>query len=119
MEIITINGTVLPPPSRFKVVRADIDSSDTTRNEVGVLMRDRVRHGVYKLELEFNVKKGSEIALIESVITGPSFSVRFPDTTGFVTRRMYVGDRDKEVVLYKDGDFDEIRWDLSFNLIEY
>ena len=119
MEIITINGAVLPPPSTYSVTRSDIDSSDTTRNEVGVLQRDRVRQGVYKLELEFNVKKGHEIALIESVISGASMNVRFPDTTGFITKKMYVGDRQKDVVLYNGGDFDEIRWNFKFNLIEY
>jgi hypothetical protein len=32
---------------------------------------------------------------------------------------MYVGDRKKDVVLYNGGVSDEIRWDLSFNLVEY
>lgn len=119
LEIITIDGVVLPTPSTLSVSMADLDSPDTTRNEQGVLQRDRIRQGVYKVELEFNVKKGSEIQIIESAIINSTLNVTFPDTTGRITRKMYVGDRKKNVVLYKNGVFDEVRWNLSFNLVEY
>ena len=119
MEIITIDGVVLPAPTSLSVSMSDLDSPDTTRNEQGVLQRDRVREGVYKVELEFNVKKGNEIQLIESAIKNAKLSVTFPDTTGRITKEMYVGDRSKNVVLYNGGVSDEIRWDLRFNLVEY
>ena len=119
MEIITIDGVVLPAPTSLSVSMSDLDSPDTTRNEQGVLQRDRVREGVYKIELEFNVKKGNEIQLIESAIKNAKLNVTFPDTTGRITKEMYVGDRSKNVVLYNGGVSDEIRWDLRFNLVEY
>lgn len=119
LSIITINGVDLPHPSSLSVGMQDLDSPDTTRNEQGVLQRDRIRQGVYKVELVFNAKKGHEIALIEQAITGANLSVTFPDSAGRVTREMYVGDRTKDIVLYKNGDFNEMRWNLSFNLVEY
>lgn len=119
MNIIRINGVSLPPPSSLKVSMQDLDSEGTTRNERGVLQRDRIREGVYKIELTFNAKKGSEIQIIESAIKPAKLSVTFPSTTGMITKQMYVGDRTKEVVLYNGGDFDNIRWTLSFNLVEY
>lgn len=119
MAIITIDGVDLPSPSTLKVSMQDLDSPDTTRNEVGVLQRDRVRGGVYKIELSFNVKRGSDIQIVESAIQNASLEVTFPDTTGRITKTMYAGDRSKEVILYNNGVVDETRWSLSFNLIEY
>lgn len=119
MEIITIDGSVLPHPSSYKVLKSDLDSPDTTRNEEGVLQRDRIRQGVYKIELEFRNKKGNEIQSIESVIHKSKLNVTFPDTTGRISKEMYVGDRNKEMVLYNNGVVDETRWTLNFNLVEY
>lgn len=119
MDIITIDGVVLPAPSTLSIGMQDLDSPDTSRNEQGILQRDRVREGVYKIELAFNVKKGNEIQIIESAIKNAKLNVTFPDTTGMITKEMYVGDRKKDVVLYNGGVSDEIRWDLSFNLVEY
>lgn len=119
MRIVTINGVKLPPPTSLGVSMQDLDSEDTTRNERGYLQRDRVRAGVYKLELQFNAKKGSEIQIIESTLRNSKLTVTFPDTSGMVTKQMYVGDRTKDIVLYKGGKVDEVRWNLNFNLVEY
>lgn len=119
MDIITIDGVALPHPSTLQILKSDLDSPDTTRNELGMLQRDRIRQGVYKIELEFRNKTGSEIATIESVIQGAKLTVKFPDTNGLITKEMYVGDRTKEVVLYNNGVVSETRWTLNFNLVEY
>lgn len=119
MAIITIGGVTLPHPSSISVASQDLDSPDTTRNEMGYLQRDRVRAGVYKLGLEFAAKTGPEITSIESAISPASFDVTFPDSSGMVTKTMYVGDRTKSLDLYKGGDFDEMRWTISFDLIEF
>lgn len=118
MSIVSINGVQLPPPTSLKVGKQDLDSPDSTRNERGYLQRDRIRQGMYKIELEFNVKTGNEIQLIESAIQGASLNVTFPDTSGKITKTMYVGDRNKEIVLYNSNP-DKVRWSLSFNLVEY
>ena len=119
MAIITIDGVDLPAPSELSIGRMDLDSSDTTRNELGFLQRDRIRQGLYKIELAFKVKNSSEIHTIESVIANKELNVTFPTPQGFVTKRMYVGDRSLNVALYDNYSTDDIRWDMSFNLIEY
>lgn len=119
MEIITINGVVLPSPSNMIINGNDIDSSGTVRNEIGVLLRDRIRADVYIIDLEFKNMLGSEVALIESAIEANTLTVRFPDTTGFVTKQMYLVDPSKQLVFYNKDNFDYSRWDISFGLEEY
>lgn len=119
MEIITINGVVLPSPTNIEINGDDINSSGTVRNEVGVLLRDRIRADVYTIDLEFNNMLGNEIALIESAIESKTLSVRFPDTTGFITKSMYLVSPNKRLVTYDNDDFDNNRWNMSFTLEEY
>ncbi len=119
MAIITIDSVVLPNPSALSVTKQDLDSPDSTRNEVGYLQRYRIRQGVYKVSLTFNAKTAVEIEDIESTLTPSMISVTFPDSGGMVTKDMYVGDRSKSIVLYSNGDFNTMRWNLSFDLIEY
>lgn len=116
--MITIDGVDLPTPSKFKITRADLDSGDTHRNELGYLQRDRVRQGLYKLELEF-IGTSPEIHTIESAISPVAVNVTFPTPTGRITRRMYAGDRNGPEMVKNDKVTDKIYWRLSFNLIEY
>ncbi|GMG96860.1 DUF6711 family protein [Tepidimicrobium xylanilyticum] len=118
MAMITIDGVDLPSPSVFKIPRSDLDSGDTGRNELGVLQRDRIRQGIYKIELEWKGINSSDLYLIESAIEPAELNVTFPTPTGMATKTMYAGDRNVEMVKY-DKDFDKIRWNISFNLIEY
>lgn len=119
MSMISIDGVDLPAPSKFKIQRSDLDSSDTYRNELGVLQRDRIRQGIYKIELEFNGKTSSEIHTIESAIEPAKLKVTFPSPTGTTTKTMYVGDRNGPEMVKNDEDYNKIRWNISFNLIEY
>lgn len=118
MAMITIDGVDLPSPSSFKIPRSDLDSGDTGRNELGVLQRDRIRQGIYKIELEWKGINSSDLYLIESAIEPAELNVTFPTPTGLVTKKMYAGDRNVEMVKY-DKDLDKNRWNISFNLIEY
>ena len=118
MAMITIDGVDLPSPSSFKIPRSDLDSGDTGRNELGVLQRDRIRQGIYKIELEWKGINSSELHLIESAIEPAEVNVTFPTPTGMATKKMYAGDRNVEMIMY-DDNFDKIRWNISFNLIEY
>jgi len=118
MAMISIDGVDLPAPSVFKIPQSDLDSSDTGRNELGILQRDRIRQGLYKIELEWKGITSSQLHLIESAIEPSEINVTFPTATGMKTKKMYAGDRNVEIVKY-DKDFDKIRWNISFNLIEY
>lgn len=111
MARITINGVGLPAPTSYKIPRFDLDSSDTNRNEAGYMQRDRVRQGIYKIELEWRMLTSTEVNKIESAIQPSSVSVTFPTPKGMVTKRMYAGDRKIDMVANN-------RWNISFNLIE-
>ena len=117
MAIITIDGVDLPAPSIFKIQQSDLDSSDTNRNEEGYLQRDRIRQGIYKLELEWKGITNAQLATILNAIKPASVSVKFPTEKGRVTKTMYVGDRKSEIVKYRNEN--DIRWNLSFTLTEY
>ncbi|MEY8416660.1 DUF6711 family protein [Tissierella praeacuta] len=119
MSIISIDGVDLPAPSTFNINRFDMDSSDTNRNELGELQRDRIRQGIYKIELEFKGKTSSEVHLIETSIEPSKIKVTFLSPIGKTTKIMYVGDRKGPEMVKNDKVVDKIRWNISFNLIEY
>lgn len=96
MNIIEIDSTPMPTPimGGYTVMRSDLDSENTGRSEDGVLMRIRVREGVYKLEVVWRVDI-SQLSTVTTALSPAKISVKFYDlTTGtFVTKDMYVGDR--------------------------
>lgn len=118
MAMINIDGVDLPAPTKFKPPNMDIDSSDSNRNELGVMQRDRIRQGVYKLELAWEKISSSELALIKAAIEPAEIQVTFPSEIGFITKTMYAGDRNVEMVSY-NNDYNKIVWNISFNLVEY
>ena len=118
--MISIDGTKLPNPTKYNVGMSDLDSSDTTRNEAGVLIRNRVRQGVTKIELEFKLK-GKDLASVLSLVEPAQVQVEYFDPRVFEPRtiKAYAGDRNTNMVAY-DGvvPVEEALWDVSFNLIE-
>jgi hypothetical protein len=118
MAMIKIDGEDMPSPSSFKLPRFDLDSSDTMRNELGVLQRDRVRQGIYKIELEYRGITSEQLQAIEAAIEPATLQVEFPSPQGAITKTMYAGDRTVEMVRHH-SDNDKIRWNLEFSLIEY
>jgi hypothetical protein len=116
MAILSIDGVDIPAPSTFKLPRYDLDSADTRRNEEGYLQRDRIRQGVFKIELEWRSITSAELQIIDNAIAPASIRVTFPSADGMQTKTMYAGDRNAEIIRYKQND---IRWKASLNLIEY
>lgn len=119
--MVAIDGVMLPYPTKYLVSMSDLDSSDTTRNEAGVLVRNRVRQGVAKLELAFTLR-GKDVSWVMSLIAPDKVQVEYFDPRMSEPRTMeaYVGDRSCNVVSYNtDMLTEEIWWEVSFNLIEY
>ena len=116
---ITINGSIMPPPTSYKVLVSDLDSENSTRNEAGVLVRDRIRAGVYKIEATWKVPV-SRLSLLVNAVQPKSFTVRFFDltTASYKTKTMYAGDRTASVLLQKSNS-GETLCDFSCNLIEF
>lgn len=120
MQTIIRFGNITPEaPVSFSVHRSDIDSNDTGRSETGVLYRNRIRAGVYKLQVAWRVNK-QQLAVITSAISADSFSVTFFDPTSSLekTCTMYAGDRSAALVLNGDSAADTL-WDLTVNFIEF
>lgn len=118
MAMINVDGVDLPAPIKFKPPNFDLDSQDTNRNELGTMQRDRIRQGIFKLELAWKNINSSNLALIKAAIEPARVKVTFPTEIGFVTKIMYAGDRDIEMVAFNE-DYNKILWNISFNLIEY
>jgi len=118
--MIQINGVVLPAPVEYSVSLQDIDSENTRRTETGMLQRDRVRAGVYKIQIKWRVTK-TQLKTITDALKPAKFSVTFfdPTTSTTPTRYMYCGDRDADLVHYKATVPDDSLWELSTSLIEY
>jgi hypothetical protein len=107
-----VDFSSFPPLS---ISQYDLDSGDAGRNELGVLQRDPVRQGIYKIEVERKGVTSAQLSKILAAIKPPSFPVKFLTADGFQTKTMYTGDRSIELVRNWNGD----RWNISFNLIEY
>ena len=116
--MITVGATALPNPTDYQVTRSDLDSDNTSRSEAGVLQRDRVRAGIYKLQLTFRVTRAN-LKVITDAIAPASFAVTFfdPTTSSSPTKTMYAGDRAAKLIQSVDGG--ESYWDLSVDLIEF
>jgi len=118
MSMLTIDGVAISPdPSVYSLPEHDLDSENSGRNELGVLIRDRLRQGVYKIELEWWAISNAELKVILGAIYKPEFPVTFLTEDGYVTKTMYAGDRSKSLVRYM-GDTNKMAWNLKFNLIE-
>lgn len=118
MVLITVNGTPLPNPSEYFVSLQDIDSANSERTSTGRLQRDRVRAGVYKIELSWRAITRDQLKLIINAVAPAEVEVEFFDPTRvtMTTATMYAGDRRGGLVHYtEDGGY----WSLAFNLIEY
>lgn len=116
--LISIDGVDLPSPTLYSLQNFDLDSGEAKRNEEGYLLRDRVRQGIYKIELEWLNITSSELALIKAAIEPAKVNVKFITESGYVTKEMYVGDRQIKMSLYNPIP-DKILWNISFNLTEY
>lgn len=118
MAMINVNGVDLPSPLPFKLPHIDLDSQDTGRNELGYMQRDRVRHDVFSLELEWKYLSSEQLQTILTAIEPAQFTVKFPSYKGELTKTMYAGNRQIQMVTYND-DYNKIKWDLSCPFIEF
>ena len=125
MALISIDGVDMPTPMTYSIPMEDLDSSDSSRSESGILIRNRVRQGICRLELSWRVDD-SDAAVLLGAIQPERVHVAFRDPrTGTQAQAdMYVEGRSCALVRYKTGDGTEEKpdtglWDISFNLVEY
>lgn len=119
--LVKVNGTELPFCSTYKVTWTDTDL-ESGRNINAVMIRNRVRKDMYKLEFTYNLLDDDSVQLILNAITDVFFTVEFysPLEKKRITRTMYCGDRSGEWITVR-GDNGEYTLQMSgfaFNLIE-
>lgn len=113
----------LPDPTSMKVMIYDVDGSSTGRNQYGDLLRDRV-NVKQKLTCTFPSMYRFDFQIMVALTKDTSCNVRFYSdySRGFITKKMYVGDR--EPPLYK-GLADplhpekQLLQSFNMNLIEF
>src|SRR5699024_10801583 len=115
---IIIDGVDLPTPSRFKIMKSDIDSPDSDLNELGIYQRDRVRQDRYSIKLEYHGGTSSEIHTVEAAIETAEINVTFPSTIGMLTKKMFVDSRDGPDMIRHNKDYNKIIWKLNLVLTE-
>lgn len=120
MAIIRIGGTDMPAPTKYSVALQDIDSANTGRTETGLLVRDRVRGGVYKIGVTWLVEH-TQLKTITDAISSDKFQVTFYDPTSNSNKTcdMYCGDRNGELKHYKADNPSKSLWEITTSLIEY
>lgn len=114
----TIGDTTIEPciePLKCSITRSDLYSDSTGRSaETGLLLQYPIRTGLFSIELEY-LGSDEEIAQIEEMIDGTSFTVRFIYNGAEQEATMYPSDRVNETEIILDG---KGRHRLSFTLIE-
>lgn len=103
-------------PTEYSVTLQDIDSSDTGRGETGVMSRERVRAGIYKVTVTFKNISSDEVLNIKQAISPASVSVTLFDGD-YVEADMFAGDR--TLTLNSIDDNANCLWDMSFSMTEF
>ena len=106
-------------PSSFKWSRNRVSAADSGRDQGGTMYVNQVTQKV-KLELTFNGldwAKGSELL---QCCDSEYITCTYPDmlTATYQTRTFYTGDREGEVFIWWDEDYNKILSSLTFNFIE-
>lgn len=116
-----LDGVNLPEPAfngaTFSV--QDIDSSETGRNQSGMLFRDRVATKI-KWQLTFPPLSRAMMSALLNAISSPEFNFTYPDpfkASGTTTKRCYVGDR--TVPVYSMESELPMWENVSFSIVEY
>lgn len=116
MRLVKIGSYIPPAPTEYSLDMQDIDSEDTGRGETGVMNRERVRAGIYKLALSFTNLSSDDVLNMKNALSPASISVELFDGSA-VTAKMYVGNRTLKLKSIDDNS--NCFWDMSFNLTEY
>ena len=119
--MLYIDGTLMPNPSKYDIIMSDLDSSESSRSESGLLVRNRIRQGVLKIALAWTVR-GDKASTILQAIEPAEFTVRYfnPRTNEYGTAQMYASDRTCNMKVYSEPmAISEVLWEISFNLIEF
>lgn len=116
--MLKINGVKMPDPSVYRVGRQDLDSENSGRNELGVLVRDRLRQGIMRVDFEWWAVNNTKSTTLLNAVKPSKVTVELLVEGVYVTKEMYVSDRSSELIRYMN-DTGKMAWNVSFSLVEY
>lgn len=123
MAILTIGSVETVNPTEYKVTRSDLDTENTTRTEDGVLIRDRCRAGMYKIEATWTAITWAQLKAITDAVAPAGFNITFLNPFAGSTNtsgQFYCGDRTASCnTLTSEAGYIYSRWDLSVQLVQY
>lgn len=117
---IALNGVNLPEPAHGGAVFSvqDIDSSETGRNQNGLMMRERVATKI-KWQFTFPPLSREMCSALLNAISGVTFELGYPDPylpSGMSFKMCYVGDRTTPIYSTASG---MPMWEnISFSVVE-
>lgn len=115
MAILSIDGVPMPDPTSYDVTMANLQSSNSGRNDEGVMIIETIRTDVASINIGWEMLTNSELATIMTAIAPDELTVTYFYGAN-KTATMYVGDRK---VTMRTATNNDHRWDVSFSLIEY
>ena len=118
MALITVAGTILPTPSEYTAVQADI--VDSGRNAQGVIVSSVVRSNVAKITMSWKYLTVAQWSAILQVFKAnfENAVTYFDQLEGeYQTRTMYIGDRQGGLAQMKNGQ--PVAWlNCGLSLVE-
>lgn len=115
MKVIWFGAYTPPGPSKYSVNLSDMDGENSNRSETGYMNRDRVRAGIYKLQLGWTNLTMEQVDSLLAAVSAETFEVGFY-FGGAKSAEMYAGDR--QIDLQCDPEDGHSYWNVSFNLVE-
>ena len=112
-----VDGVVMPTPKApVQITEIDLDAASTGRPESGFLHRERVRHDVMQISMEFPKLTAEQAYMIRTAIAPTQVNVTFLLFGEPETRMMYAGDR-KWTEWFDDSGGEHVS--LSLTMSEY
>lgn len=104
MNVLMINGMIMPEPTGMKPEEQDI--TDSNRNILGYMKGHVIRHDVHTLECKWAVLSADEYYIIAQAIRskyGLRVFYHLPEKNAAGELIMYAGDRKKDTLRYRSG----------------
>lgn len=125
MALLSVNGTSLKEPSKYDIVKRDLDSENSYTSEEGILVRDMIRANHVTIDVAWERLTQAELQAIVSQISNGQSSFNLTYFDYFVgqdkTGKFYSADRSSsgiKVKKNKDSNGYE-NYTLSTSLIEF
>lgn len=128
MALLSINGTPLKEPSKYDIVKRDLDSENSYTSEEGILVRDMIRPNHVTIDVAWEHLTQAQLQQIVSLISRDDIAQQsefqltyydyFKNTD--VTGRFYVSDRQSSgIKIRRNTNNGYEHYSLSTSLIEF